>query len=102
MEHSTLSYPLVMSAVTLAIRILPLTLIRKQVQSPFLKSFLYYVPYVTLSVMTFPAMTEATQSPVSGYCALLAGLGLAWWGASLFKVAAACCAVVFLTEMVIC
>ena len=102
MEHSTLSYLLVMSAVTLAIRILPLTLIRKQVQSPFLKSFLYYVPYVTLSVMTFPAMTEATQSPVSGYCALLAGLGLAWWGASLFKVAAACCAVVFLTEMVIC
>ena len=102
MEHSTLSYLLVMSAVTLAIRILPLTLIRKQVQSPFLKSFLYYVPYVPLSVMTFPAMTEATQSPVSGYCALLAGLGLAWWGASLFKVAAACCAVVFLTEMVIC
>ena len=102
MEHSTLSYLLVMSAVTLAIRILPLTLIRKQVQSPFLKSFLYYVPYVTLSVMTVPAMTEATQSPVSGYCALLAGLGLAWWGASLFKVAAACCAVVFLTEMVIC
>ena len=102
MEHSTLSYLLVMSAVTLAIRILPLTLIRKQVQSPFLKSFLYYVPYVTLSVMTFPAMTEATQSPVSGYCALLAGLGLAWWGASLFKVAAACCAVVFLTEMLIC
>ena len=102
MEHSTLSYLLVMSAVTLAIRILPLTLIRKQVQSPFLKSFLYYVPYVTLSVMTFPAMTEATQSPVSGYCALLMGLGLAWWGASLFKVAAACCAVVFLTEMVIC
>ena len=35
-------------------------------------------------------------------CALLAGLVLAWWGASLFKVAAACCAVVFLTEMVIC
>ena len=102
MEHSTLSYLLVMSAVTLAIRILPLTLIRRQVESPFLKSFLYYVPYVTLSVMTFPAMTEATQSPVSGYCALLAGLGLAWWGASLFKVAAACCAVVFLTEMVIC
>lgn len=102
MEHSILSYLLVMSAVTLAIRILPLTLIRRQVESPFLKSFLYYVPYVTLSVMTFPAMTEATQSPVSGYLALLMGLLLAWWGVSLFKVAAACCAVVFLTEMVIC
>ena len=36
------------------------------------------------------------------HLALLSGLLLAWWGASLFKVAAACCAVVFLTEMVIC
>lgn len=91
-----------MSAVTLAIRILPLTLIRKQVQNEFLKSFLYYVPYVTLAVMTYPAMTEATQSPVSGYLALLAGLLLAWKGASLFKVAAACCIVVFVTELAVC
>ena len=91
-----------MSAVTLAIRILPLTLIRKQVQNEFLKSFLYYVPYVTLAVMTYPAMTEATQSPVSGYLALLVGLLLAWKGASLFKVAAACCIVVFVTELAVC
>ena len=102
MEHSIFSYLLVMSAVTLAIRILPLTLIRKQVQNEFLKSFLYYVPYVTLAVMTYPAMTEATQSPVSGYLALLAGLLLAWKGASLFKVAAACCIVVFVTELAVC
>ena len=92
MEPSIFTYLLVMSAVTLAIRILPLTLIRGEVKSPFLRSFLYYVPYVTLAVMTFPAMTQATQSPVSGTLALLAGLVLAWWGASLFKVAAACCA----------
>ena len=102
MEHSIFSYLLVMSAVTLAIRILPLTLIRKQVQNEFLKSFLYYVPYVTLAVMTYPAMTEATQSPVSGYLALLVGLLLAWKGASLFKVAAACCIVVFVTELAVC
>ena len=74
MEHSIFAYLLVMSAVTLAIRILPLTLIRGEVKSPFLKSFLYYVPYVTLAVMTFPAMTQATQSPVSGTLALLSGL----------------------------
>ena len=95
-------YILIAFAVIYAIRVLPLTLIRGEVKSPFLKSFLYYVPYVTLAVMTFPAMTQATQSPVSGTLALLSGLLLAWWGASLFKVAAACCAVVFLTEMVIC
>ena len=102
MEPSIFSYLLVMSTVTIAIRVLPLTLIRKQVENEFLKSFLYYVPYVTLAVMTYPAMTEATQSTLSGYLALMAGLLLAWKGASLFKVAAACCIVVFVTEMAVC
>jgi branched-subunit amino acid transport protein len=88
-----------MSAVTLAIRIMPLTLIRRQVQSRFLKSFLYYVPYVTLAVMTFPAILHATQTPISGGLALVAGLMLAWCGASLFKVSAACCIVVFIAEL---
>ena len=88
-----------MSAVTLAIRILPLTLIRRQVQSRFLRSFLYYVPYVTLAVMTFPAITQATRTPVAGGLALIAGIWLAWNGASLFRVSAACCLVVFLTEL---
>ena len=101
MEHSIFSYLLVMSAVTLAIRILPLTLIRKQVENEFLKSFLYYVPYVTLAVMTFPAILDATRTPVAGGLALVFGIALAWWGASLFKVAASCCIVVFLTEMVL-
>lgn len=92
-------YIAVMSAVTLAIRIMPLTLIRRQVQSRFLKSFLYYVPYVTLAVMTFPAILHATQTPISGGLALVAGLMLAWCGASLFKVSAACCIVVFIAEL---
>ena len=98
-ETSTWGYILVMSAVTLAIRILPLTLIRQQVKSRFLRSFLYYVPYVTLAVMTFPAILDATQTPASGGMALLAGLLLAWFGASLFQVSAACCIVVFVAEM---
>ena len=99
MNHDIYIYLLVMSAVTLAIRIVPLTLIRKQIQNRFLRSFLFYVPYVTLAVMTFPAITEATQTPIAGTLALLAGIGLAWYGASLFKVSAACCIVVFLTEL---
>ena len=92
-------YLLVMSAVTIAIRLVPLTLIRGEIKNTFLRSFLYYVPYVTLAVMTFPAITEATQTPASGALALVFGIGLAWYGASLFKVASACCLVVFLTEL---
>ena len=91
-----------MSAVTLAIRILPLTLIRKQIKNPFLKSFLYYVPYVTLAVMTFPAILHATRTPIAGGAALLVGILLAWFGASLFQVSALCCVVVFLAELLLC
>ncbi|HAE44891.1 MAG TPA: branched-chain amino acid transporter, partial [Lachnospiraceae bacterium] len=47
MSHSVYSYILVMAAVTYAIRALPLTLIRKEIKNPFIRSFLYYVPYAT-------------------------------------------------------
>ena len=50
----TYLYLFVMAATTYLIRVLPLTLIRKPIQNPFLRSFLFYVPYVTLAVMTRP------------------------------------------------
>jgi len=90
-----------MSAVTLAIKILPLTLIRGEIKNTTLKSFLYYVPYVTLAVMTFPAITYATQDKVSGILALLVGIVSAWFGASLFRVAVLCCLAVFFCELFI-
>ena len=65
MEHNIYIYMLIMAGVTYLIRVLPLTLIRKEIKSTFIRSFLYYVPYVTLSVMTFPAIIEATQNPVA-------------------------------------
>ena len=95
-------YLLVMAAVTFAVRALPLTLIRRQIEYPFLRSFLYYVPYVTLAVMTFPAIVDATQVPAAGAVALVAGIVLAWLGASLFQVAAVCCAAVFVVELILC
>ena len=92
-------YIAVMALVSYTIRILPLTLIRKPIKNQFIQSFLYYVPYVTLSVMTFPAIVPATQSPVSGALALVVGIAAAWFGASLFQVSVACCAVVFVIEL---
>lgn len=99
MSHNVYCYILVMALVSYAIRVLPLALLRRQIQNRFLQSFLYYVPYVTLSVMTFPAILEATQSPLSGALALIVGIAAAWFGAGLFKVAVSCCAVVFVTEL---
>lgn len=91
-------YILVMWGVTYAIRVLPLTLIKKPIRSRFIRSFLYYVPYVTLAVMTFPAIIEATQSPLAGALALAVGVVMAWLGAGLFPVAVACCAIVLGAE----
>lgn len=92
-------YIAVMFAVSYAIRVLPLTLIRKPIQNQFIQSFLYYVPYVTLAVMTFPAIVNATQSPVAGAAALAAGILAAWLGAGLFPVSVICCAVVLVLEL---
>ena len=94
-------YILIMFSVSYVIRALPLTLIRGKIRSPFLQSFLYYVPYVTLAVMTFPAIIQSTQTPLSGLLALIAGLIASWFGASLFQVASLCCVVVLLSEFVI-
>ena len=87
--------------VSYLIRVLPLTLIRKPIKNQFIRSFLYYVPYVTLSVMTFPAIVEATSSPIAGVAALVVGVGLAFFGAGLFPVAIACCVVAFVAEFLI-
>ena len=99
MTHNVYHYILGMALVTYLIRVLPLTLIRKEITNTTIRSFLYYVPYVTLAVMTFPSILTATQSPISAWAALVAGIALAWFGASLFKVSVFCCVVVFVVEM---
>ena len=98
----TYIYIAVMAIVTYLIRVLPLTLIRREIKNVTLRSFLYYVPYVTLSVMTFPAMMEATNSQWSGLAAFVAAVALAWRGFSLFNVAVAACVLVFVIELFIC
>ena len=99
MEHNIWLYILVMAGVSYLIRAVPLVLIRREITNKTVRSFLYYVPYVTLSVMTFPAILEATQSPWSGLAALVVGILMAWLGRSLFQVAVGCCLVVLLAEL---
>lgn len=98
---NTYVYILIMAAVSYAIRVLPFTLIRQKIKSRFIQSFLYYVPYVTLAVMTFPAIIDATQTPISGAAALVGGIVAAALGLDLFKVAVTCCGIVFVLELFI-
>ena len=97
--RSNVIYIIVMALVSYTIRILPLTLIRKPIKNRFIQSFLYYVPYVTLAVMTFPAIINATESPIAAFISFIVAMMLAWMGASLFKVAVVACVVVFVIEL---
>ena len=92
----------IMALVTYLIRVLPLTLIRKEIKNRSIRSFLSYVPYVTLAVMTFPAILSATGSIYSAWAALIVGVLLAFKGRSLFQVAVFSCIVVFVLELFIC
>lgn len=101
MHRNLFVYLLITVLVTNMIRVLPVTLIRRRIENRLIRSFLYYVPYVTLAVMTFPAIVEATQSPVAGAVAMLAGVVAAWLGLGLLPVSLICCACVFVIELYI-
>lgn len=78
---------LTMAVVTYLIRLLPLALIRKKITSPFVLSFLYYIPYAVLTAMTFPAILHETQHLASAVAGLAVGSFLALRGRSLLTVA---------------
>ena len=99
MSGNVYIYIACMVAVTFLIRVLPLTLIRKEIKNKTVRSFLYYVPYVTLAVMTFPAILSATQSPIAALVALIAAMLLAYFGRGLFFVAVSACVIVFVLEL---
>lgn len=92
---------LIMSLTVYAVRVLPLLFLRKSITNVYIRSFLYYVPYVTLAVMTFPAILTATGSVWSGLAALIVAVIAALISGDLFTVAIAACAAVFLTELII-
>lgn len=99
MKNNVFVYILIMAVVTYLIRVLPLILIRGKIRNKFLRSFLHYVPYVTLAAMTFPAILYATQSPISGAIGLVTAIVLALFKRSLFTVSSVACVAVFISEL---
>ena len=100
MRNNIWLYLAVMAGVTWLIRTLPLTLLRKPIRSRFIRSFLTYVPYVTLAVMTVPDILLATDSVWAGALALVAGIALAWTGGSLLLVAASASVVALIASFI--
>ena len=101
MEHNIYIYIAVMAIVTYAIRVLPLTLIRKEIKNPFIRSFLYYVPYTVLAAMTFPAIFSSTGSKVSAAVGCGVAIVLAYFKKGLLTVAVGAAAAVFVVQMII-
>ena len=94
-------YLLVMAGVTYLVRMLPLVLVRKKITNRFIRSFLYYVPYSVLSVMTVPAIFFSTGSIASALVGAVVAVALAYFKKSLIVVAASASLSVLLTELLL-
>lgn len=100
MKTNIYLYFLVAALTLYAIRVIPLVLIKREIKNRFIRSFLYYVPYVTLAVMTFPAILTATGSTISAIAGLVVALLTAYFNGNLFKVAIFSCLTVGVVELV--
>lgn len=89
---------ILMAGVTYLIRMLPLALVKGRIESRFVKSFLYYVPYAVLAAMTFPAILFSTETMLSAAVGLCVAAVLAYFEKSLLTVALAACGAVFIFE----
>ena len=96
-----LLYLLVMAGVTYLVRMLPLVFFRKRIESRFVRSFLYYVPYTVLSVMTFPAIFYSTGSLWSAVVGTAVAVLLAYFGKGLLTVALGSAVSVLIIELMI-
>lgn len=98
MKYNIYIYILVMAGVTYLIRMLPMLLSKKELTNPFIKSFLYYVPYACLAAMTFPAILSSTADTISAAVGFITALLAAYREKSLLTVALLACLAVFITE----
>ena len=87
-------YLAVMAGVTYLIRMLPLTVFRKEIKSVFVRSFLHYVPYAVLAAMTIPAVLESTGDLRTAAAGVAVAVVMAWRGHGLLTVAIAACVAV--------
>jgi len=94
-------YIAVMAVVTYLIRCLPFTLFRKKIQSAFIRSLLYYLPYAVLTAMTIPAIFSSTGSLYSGIAGFVAAFVCALKGKPLLFVAVAACISAFAVDLLI-
>ncbi len=92
---------IVMAGVTYLVRMLPLVFVKQEIKSRFIKSFLYYVPYTVLAVMTVPAIFTSTGNLWSAIAGTAVAVVLAFFGKKLLTVAAGSALTVLIAEIII-
>lgn len=100
MDKMFFAYLTAMALVTYAIRMIPFTVMRKKIKSPFIQSFLFYVPYSVLGAMTFPYIFYATGDVVTSAVGAAVALILAFFNRSLLTVAICACITAFVTGVI--
>ncbi len=94
-------YIAVMAVVTYLIRVLPFAFFRKKIESKFIKSFLFYVPYAVLSAMTIPAIFYSTGNIITAVAGTAVALVLAYFDLPLIVVALAASGAAFICGLFI-
>lgn len=100
MNNSVWAYIFIMAGVSYLLRILPMTLIRKEITNLFIKNVLYYIPYVTIRVMTFPSILYISENIWRGVAALVAAGLVAWFTQNLVGSAVVACIAVFIVSII--
>ena len=98
---SFLLYLFIMAGVTYLVRMIPLVFCRKRIESRFIRSFLYYVPYTVLAAMTVPAIFYSTGTLLSAILGTVVAVILSYFGKSLVTVAASSAFAVLVTEFIL-
>lgn len=94
-------YLLLMAGSTYLIRAVPFALIKRKIKSPFINSFLYYIPFTVLTVMTFPAAFYGDYSTLGAALGIVTAIILAVKNYSLTVAALASSLVVFITDLIL-
>lgn len=100
-DEKFLLYLLVMAGVTYLVRMIPMVLIKEKIKNKFILSFLHYIPYTVLSVMTVPACFYATDSPITAAVGFVVAIIAAFFERSLIQVAVLSCLGVLATEIIL-
>lgn len=91
----------IMAGSTYLLRAVPFSLVRRKIQSPFIRSFLHYIPYAVLTAMTVPAIFYAVDAPLAAAAGFITALVLALLGKGLTSVALAACGAVYVTGLIL-